>query len=244
MAQIRAVLFDYVHTLVDSGDIHALQFGYFPLARRRLVQTFPSQRSEIPLILYQVLSHVNGNYSGSYRRGQLEEVDIHRLFAEGFRQQGFPVDDKLLDHLVALNHDMYAQRLVVPTGTRQSLEHLKRQGLRLGVVSNNMFQRRWMSTFPLLFLDEGLLDVVVLSSDVGVRKPGERIYREALERLGVNAAETVFVGDRVSEDVRAPKALGMPSAFLTYEFRREPDPRCEADGILLKLPDLLKWVSA
>lgn len=239
---IRGVLFDYVHTLADSGQVSDLQFHLFSLIRRRLVSRFPSRRQELPFLLYQVLSHVHGTYGSSYKNGQLEEVDIHGLFAEGFRRQGLAVDVDFLDEVVGLNHSTYAERLKIPQATRDTLHRLRRDGVRLGVVSNNMFQRRWMGGFPLLFADDGLLDVVVLSSDVGVRKPSERIYREALERLGTAAAATVFVGDRLAEDVRAPKALGMPKAFLTHEFRQEPDPNCEADAVLRRLSDLPRYL--
>ncbi len=241
MPPLRAILFDYVHTLADSGDTGALRWHFFSQALRRLVQALPARRrQELPFTFFSVVGYVSRGYSSSYEHGEHAEADLRALFAEGFRQYGLPLEDSLVDEITALNHSAYAERVVVPESTRQTLERLRQQGLRLGVVSNNMFQRRWMGGFPLLFSRDGLLDAVVLSSDVGVRKPAQRIYRTALEQLGVSAAETIFVGDRLVEDVRAPKALGMPRAYLTYEFRREPDPQVEADGILRRLPDLLE----
>jgi putative hydrolase of the HAD superfamily len=239
MAPVRAVLFDYVHTLADSGDVGALRWYFFSLARRRLVEAFPGRRQEMAFVLMDVVGHVHRGYVGSYQRGETTEVDIQALFDEGFRRRGVPLENGLLDEIVALNHTSYAERLDVPETTRAALKRMKQNGLRLGVVSNNMFQRRWMEDFPLLKASDGLLDTVILSSDIGVRKPRAQIYREALERLGVYADEAVFVGDRVAEDVRAPKALGMQKAFLTYEFRQEADPQAEADGILHQLHDLL-----
>ncbi len=40
-----------------------------------------------------------------------------------------------------------------------------------------------------------LFDVIVESSDVGCRKPEERFYEIALERLGIEAHEAVFLDD-------------------------------------------------
>lgn len=53
-----------------------------------------------------------------------------------------------------------------------------------------------------------LADEIVVSSEVGSLKPGSRIYRVALERLGVQASEAVFVDD-VAVNVDAARELGM-----------------------------------
>ena len=60
------------------------------------------------------------------------------------------------------------------------------------------------------------VDAIVFSSEVGLRKPAPRIYQAALERLGVEPADALFVGDRVREDVQGPAALGMRTCLVTY----------------------------
>ena len=74
------------------------------------------------------------------------------------------------------------------------------------------------------------------SSAVGSRKPDPRIYRDALRQLGGDAAETLFVGDRVKEDVQGPKALGM-RAVLLREWRQEEDLGV-ADFVIERLREL------
>lgn len=55
----------------------------------------------------------------------------------------------------------------------------------------------------------GLVDVVVTSAQAGARKPHPRIYRQTLERCGVEPADAVFVGDTWGPDVEGPSAVGM-----------------------------------
>jgi hypothetical protein len=86
MPPVRAVLFDYVHTLADSRDVSALQFSFLGVLRRRLVQAFPARRPEAPHMAWQVLSYVNSCYGGSYRRREASELDIRALFAEADRK--------------------------------------------------------------------------------------------------------------------------------------------------------------
>ena len=61
-------------------------------------------------------------------------------------------------------------------------------------------------------------DAIVLSSELGYRKPSPLIYRAATEALDLDPARTLFVGDRVLEDVVGPKRAGM-TAVLAEWFR-------------------------
>ena len=53
-----------------------------------------------------------------------------------------------------------------------------------------------------------LFDVVVESSVVGVRKPEEEFYRIALDKLGVTAAECVYLDD-LGVNLKPARAMGM-----------------------------------
>jgi HAD superfamily hydrolase (TIGR01509 family) len=60
----------------------------------------------------------------------------------------------------------------------------------------------------------GHLDFVLDSSVVGVEKPDPRIFRMALERAGLQAAQAVYVGDLYSVDVLGARAVGMDAVLL------------------------------
>ncbi|WP_399929433.1 HAD-IA family hydrolase [Streptomyces kanamyceticus] len=62
----------------------------------------------------------------------------------------------------------------------------------------------------------GVFDAVISSADLGVTKPGRRIYEVAAERAGADPGRCLFVDDR-QENVAAAEALGMTG--LLY---REP----------------------
>lgn len=79
---------------------------------------------------------------------------------------------------------------------------LRKHGLRTGLLSNS-----WGNDYPHEMLAE-LCDVVVISGEVGLRKPDEPIYRLLLERLELPAERVVFVDD-FTANVRAAQAVGM-----------------------------------
>ena len=58
------------------------------------------------------------------------------------------------------------------------------------------------------------LDAVVISADLGRRKPVPAVFRSALEQLGAAAETTLFVGDDPQDDIEGAKAVGMRTAWV------------------------------
>ena len=63
----------------------------------------------------------------------------------------------------------------------------------------------------------------VFSSEVGVRKPDPRIFRRALDALGVEPENALFVGDRLYEDVLGAARAGMRTVQALW-FRADEHP--------------------
>lgn len=89
---------------------------------------------------------------------------------------------------------------------------LRGRGVRLALCTNNVreWEPRWRSMLP---IDE-VFDFVVDSGFVGVRKPDPGIYELTLARLGLPAAECVFIDD-LEINVEAARALGMAGVVFT-----------------------------
>jgi HAD superfamily hydrolase (TIGR01549 family) len=97
------------------------------------------------------------------------------------------------------------------------LEELRAAGLRIGVVSNGI---RDLTEFAAHHrLD---VDAIVDSRSHGRVKPHPTIFQAALDRLGVEAAAAVMVGDSLEEDVEGARALGMRAILIDREDRH-PD---------------------
>ena len=59
-----------------------------------------------------------------------------------------------------------------------------------------------------------LLDTVVSSADVGLRKPDPRIFELACANVGVSPNASVHVGDHVYADVLGASAAGMRAVLI------------------------------
>lgn len=128
-----------------------------------------------------------------------------------------------------------------PSGRAMEVRRFIDAGFYVAFVSNTqtppVLMRRRLAEFGLLELAEA----AVFSVEVGERKPGERIYRAALEILDVRPESVVFVGDRVREDVLGPQSLGM-RAVLTHEFRQEDPAGAQPAGVIQSLSDLWEFL--
>ena len=86
--------------------------------------------------------------------------------------------------------------------------------VRLAVCSNFSHS----DTARAVLADAGLLthfDAVVISMDVGIRKPRPEIFRAALESLDAAPEETLHVGDNLEADVAGAAALGIRPVWIT-----------------------------
>jgi putative hydrolase of the HAD superfamily len=86
------------------------------------------------------------------------------------------------------------------------LRGLRDRGLRLGLLTNNV--REWEPYWRRMLPVDDVFDVIVDSGFVGMRKPERGIYELTLERLGLPAAECVFLDD-LEVNVDAARELGM-----------------------------------
>ncbi len=115
---------------------------------------------------------------------------------------------------------------------------LRTNGVKVGLLSNTWTRGSVLRQY---FDAQGAgeyLDFGVYSGDEGIRKPHRDIYQRSLDGLEVEAGETLFVGDRVVEDVLGPMALGM-RAVLTHEYRIEDPGTANPLTIITRLEEIV-----
>jgi len=244
-ARITAVLFDFGHTLVDfQRTQEALHAAYQQIRDRIEAVAF----MEVPELL-DLVERVSGGadrlVEQSYREGRLEEVNQAALLREALAGIGFDLPDDVIDHIVILDHSAYSNSITVEPDVLATLQSMRSDGCRMGLVSNLTLRADLMRADLERWGLMDLLDATVFSSEVGVRKPDPRIFQEGLRRIGAQPGEAAFVGDRLYDDVSGAQAVGM-RGILTRQFRQEDDPKFAPDAVidrLQELPDVLRTLA-
>ena len=98
-------------------------------------------------------------------------------------------------------------------GMTQLIRDLKRQGVRLGIVTNNSREGTRMGLEHLGLT--GAFSVVVTCDDVSCCKPDPEGIRLALDRLGSDPAGALFVGDSAN-DLLAARRAGIPGVLVGW----------------------------
>lgn len=138
-----------------------------------------------------------GGPIGALERGELSvegfDAELRRLLADDGYE--VPAERSLLDGLLAA---------MEPSGRLWELPAAaRRAGVRTGLLSNS-----WgLSAYPFDLLRTHFDDLVI-SGEVGLRKPDPEIYRLAADRLSVEPSACVFVDD-LERNVEVARELGM-----------------------------------
>jgi putative hydrolase of the HAD superfamily len=171
-----------------------------------------------------------------------EEVEYPGLVRDLLRDVGVELSDEELFRYLDAEHAAWAAASRVGSTSQALLESLRARGLKLGLVSNAFdppeLLRRDMERYGLA----GRVDSMVFSSEVGFRKPRPEIFERALGELGVAAAETVFVGDKLYQDIRGASGLGMTTVQALWFVADDHPEAVEPDFQAFTQMDVLNIV--
>lgn len=237
----RAILFDLFGTVVEfSPQVPTLQvagtqwrstMGWLqPVAETMLPQV---GFAELLQALLATTEEIVRDRPPEYR-----EISSPIRFARALRRLG--VEESRLDQIageLSLVHMRHIASLTfLPAGHRELLQQVA-GAYRIGLVSN--FDHA--PTAHRILADAGvasLFEVTLISDDFGRRKPHRAIFRQALDRLGVEAAETWFIGDSLDDDIAGAAGIGMPSVWLDKKGKGAPQGGPVPDRVIARLLDL------
>ncbi len=245
---IRAISFDLFDTLVDLLGETLPREEYegrsFP---RSLIQIHGLISEQVPVSFdayLKAMRDVDVQFRGSHYANDREVTSLQR-FEEVLERLG--IDDKALaEAMVGLHMGALYGQVRTLAHHQEVLSELKKD-FRLGVCSNFSHSE----TAHRVLADAGLtelMDAVLISDAVGIRKPASGIFHATLEALDVEPHELLHVGDQLGADVAGPASLGIRTAWIVRRVgdaeaalaeRPEPAPDLRIDD-LAELPALLQ----
>lgn len=233
LSSIRTVLFDFDGTLVfhepDSFDVlraFCVDIGQ-PLddeaerqGRRTRHQYFVD-----PVIRDQLAGLSSEEFWQHFNRHLLEAIcaegDLDRLAEE------------VTDRLSGLELTYRC-----PGDGCDTLTELRARGYGLGLITNRHNVGRFHELLDQMDLWP-YFDLVLASGEIGIQKPDPRIFAAALDRLGAQAKESLYVGDNYWADVVGARRAGLTPVLLDAHHLFP-----EADCLVLERIDgLLQWLS-
>lgn len=149
----------------------------------------------IPFARERGSTRSDGEISAEYHacsRGEFSSAELWRRLG---------VQDPESEHERA-----YLSRYQLMPGITQLVRRWVARGLTVACLSNDISE--WSAWLRMRHALASLISPWIVSGDVGVRKPDERIYRALLEALDIDADRCVFVDDR-ERNLDAARTLGL-----------------------------------
>ncbi len=214
--QLRAVFFDFVNTIAEFHDLS------FADTSRNLHQLLVDSGYHVSFSqFHQSYTEVIKGYI-TIRNELYKEVSNLDFIVATLKRLGMEANptDPQLKSIVSAYFIPFRESLRVFPGTRDTLATLKNDySLKLGLVSNFTSTQAIHEFLTHLELHP-FFDVVIVSSEVEIRKPHPRIFEIALEKLSVKPDESVFVGDDIECDIAGAHNIGM----FTVQIRSPAPP--------------------
>ena len=239
---IEAVLFDIDQTLVDfdATDRRALVQAISEAVCGRLAsmgyEPPPRRTYERRLLRRFIFAYL-------YSRLSRREIPLTENLDRLHRRMGMHLDRVETESLYTSCYDALARFVFPDEQSAGVLATLQERGIKLGAVSNTIVPRVALDRY---LADVGLLSylpVRVYSSETRYMKPDRRIFEAALSELGVPPERTLFVGDRIVNDIHGAARLRMQTALIVRSGR-VPRSRIKPDHIVQALREVPPIVEA
>src|SRR3989442_1511131 len=211
MQHIQAIGFDLFETLITVHNLvareetmgrllHSLQTNGLTIAHETFVPLYRAAARR-----FSEAAHTEGK-------------ETHNRFwiSAALQELGYQLEPE--DPRIALAVEAYFSAFVDYAspihGTVDMLATLKTR-YRLGLLSNLTHAPAAFRIIDKLGMTP-FFDAVLVSGQLGYRKPHPRVFQALLEQLGTPKEQTAFVGDNLEADVQGAQQMGIQPIWMTY----------------------------
>ena len=226
-AGAKAVFFDVDFTLIYPGPTFQ-GVGYQRFCASYGIDVDPSRFSEAVVSAAAIL---NEQQDHTYDPGIF--VRYTRRIIEGMGGSGEQLDPCAKEIYAEW---AWCQHFFLYDDVAPVLRELGARGVQVGLISNS---HRCLTSFREHFELHGLIAAALSSSEHGYVKPHPSIFESALKLLGVGAAESVMVGDSLSQDIEGAQSVGMRGILVQRSPGAVQLPGVRVISDLSELPALL-----
>lgn len=213
----KAVIFDYVGTLVNCRN-YSMDASKLNLYNALVAEGFDI--TENKFMAAYGLAHEKYR---KVRYEQLKEVTNTIWVAEALCNIGFEVtaDDPRIKAALNVFFQDFIDTLELREGAKKLIKQAQQRG-KVALISNFTYAPVIYKSLRKVGINE-FFNAIIVSEEVGWRKPSARIFQDALNRLQVKASQAVYIGDSPNEDIKGAKIAGLKTVFVPSQFNTLKD---------------------
>ena len=237
--QIKGIIFDINGTLTDIHTNEGHDEIYRVLSNVLSYQGIVLEPHVVKELYFQIMKEQRAAREG--RHPEFDAIGIfHTIltqYATDFTRGLSPQKLEQLPRLLAETYRAASRfRLQPYPGVVDTIRQLH-QNYHLAIVSDGQtaYAVPELNTVGLA----GYFDPIIISGDVGVRKPHERLFTDALTAMKMTPSEVLFVGNDMYRDVYGAKRVGMTTVFCKSNQGLAEKEGVKPDYIIYQFPELL-----
>jgi len=228
---LKTIIFDLDDTLFDRNKA---QQEIVYVMMRKLPQVFKGLDKEMVVDAFYMSDEIGmreyyaGGSSDSIRIGRskafLDLLGLNETFAE---------------RITSIYVNSYPA-LKVPIDGAESVLRILDDDFQLGLISNGFPDVQYKKLRSLGI--RNMFDCILLSEEIGIRKPNPRIFWRATRLLSKEPDECMYIGDSYSADVIGAKKAGMLACWFNPDGRSVPQTLIAPDYEIRSLKEVLRIV--
>ncbi|HWR04034.1 MAG TPA: HAD family hydrolase, partial [Humidesulfovibrio sp.] len=243
---VKAIIFDINGTLINIHTDEGSEEIYRGISHFLTYQGIRIHRWDLRDEYYKIMDGQRSASAEDYP--EFDAVALWREFLERRPEACQALPEEKLRVLPLVLAEMYRGisrfRLRLYPEVRNTLDGLAGR-YRLAALSDA--QTAWALP-ELRALDlAGYFNPIIVSGDYGFRKPDARIFRAALNGLGLEPREALFVGNDMFRDVYGAKQLDLKTIYFASNQGRSKSERAKPDYIIhhfAELPEAIAFLEA
>ena len=149
------------------------------------------------------------------------EIEIAEVFMELFARKGVEASNELAVHAGQFFRVLATEYVRTYPGTEEMLSNLKKKGKKVYLLSN---AQRIFTEYEMHVLEiEKYFDGILISSDYKTKKPDKRFFDILMEKYGLEAKDTLFIGNDSHTDIAGAQTVGLDTFYVNSNISPEGD---------------------
>jgi len=224
---IKLVAFDLDDCLFDST-------GLSKMARIKGIDVMIDlglniERKKAITILMEIVDEYGSNFSKHYNYfiRRLNQIDNEFNIS-------FNMKYKFISAAVMAYHKEKIDSIRLYDDVKPTLMKLKKNKIKTSIITDGIPIKQWEKILRLNI--DSLIELVVISDQIGVRKPNPWLFEFCLKKFAVKGEETLYIGDRIDKDIIPAKKNNIISVYI-HRGGKYDSYKNESESSEYKIPD-------
>jgi len=203
--KIKCIGFDLYSTLIntDNHNWEEMLKAAFPIVRRL---GYNGNFNDF----FKIQNEIYWKWR-EYREKNHIEMKSNIWWNETLKKIGVDFTDDDINEIILASHEKWRTQITTYPKVKELLYDLKKK-YYLALISNIAEGDLARGDMEILGISEPF-DIIVMSSDLEIRKPSPKIFHYVLNKLNIKKEQMIFLGDTLYDDIQGAKNAGLRMAI-------------------------------